>query len=341
VRVLVIGGTNFIGPPVVTELHRQGHEVTVYHRGIHEPDLPPGIRHIHSHRAAIPVLHFPSSLSNPAPDIVLHMFPVGEDDARAAAARFAGVAQRMVAISSADVYRAYGRLLGTEPGPAEPVPLHESAPLREIHFPYRHGAAGPMDWTYHYDKILVERAMIESRLQTTVIRLPAVYGPGDQHRRFRPFIKRMLDRRPFILIESLQAEWRWTHGYVENVARAIATCVIDERAAGKIYNVGELATPTMAERIRGIARTIGWGGTLIPLSQEKLPQHLKVPYQPRQQLIVDSGKIRSELGYRETVREEDGLRRTIEWESADGIVGGDPGTAEYAAEDQAAHRGAT
>jgi hypothetical protein len=56
-RILVMGGTNFIGPHVVAALHRHGNEVTVYHRGVHEPDLPSAVRHIHSPRAAIPVLH--------------------------------------------------------------------------------------------------------------------------------------------------------------------------------------------------------------------------------------------------------------------------------------------
>src|SRR4051812_17121367 len=114
-RVLVIGGTNFIGPYVITPLHRQGHEVTVYHRGVHHPILPAVVRHIHNSRAAIPILHFPFALSDPPPHVVLHMFPVGADDTRAAAARFSGIAQRMVAVSSGDVYRAYGKLLNTEP----------------------------------------------------------------------------------------------------------------------------------------------------------------------------------------------------------------------------------
>lgn len=87
-RVLVIGGTNFIGPHVITQLHQQGHELTVYHRGVHEPNLPSAVRHLHSSRAAIPILHFPSALNTPAPDVVLHMFPVGAEDTRAAVARF-------------------------------------------------------------------------------------------------------------------------------------------------------------------------------------------------------------------------------------------------------------
>jgi nucleoside-diphosphate-sugar epimerase len=337
-RVLLIGGTNFIGPHVIAVLHRQGHELTVYHRGLHEPELPPGIRHIHSPRAGLPVLQFPSALSDPKPEIVLHMFPVGQDDARAAVARFAGVARRIVALSSGDVYRAYGRLLGTEPGPPEPTPLREEAPLREAHFPYRHAATGPDDWTYHYEKILAERAFLDTSLPATILRLPAVYGPGDPHHRFRPYIKRMRDGRPFVLLDRLQAEWRWTHGYVEDVATAIATAVTEERAAGQLYNLGEAGTPTTAERIRRIGELMGWRGRVIPLSRDRLPPHLQPPYEAGQDLVTDTRRIRNELNYRESVPENLGLRRTIEWECSVEAPG-DPGPVEYAAEDEA-QRGA-
>lgn len=334
-RVLVIGGTNFIGPHVVAELHRQDHEVTVYHRGLHEADLPSEVRHIHSPRAAIPVLHFPSSLSDPPPDVVLHMFPVGEDDTRAAIARFSGVTRRIVAISSGDVYRAYGRLLGTEPGPPEPVPLDEDAPLRETLYPYRHLAAGPAEWTYHYEKILAERALLGSRLPATVLRLPAVYGPGDPYRRFRPYIKRMEDRRPRILLEASQVAWRWTHGYVEDVARAIACAATDERAVGQIYNLGEAAAPTMGERIRRLGDLLGWIGSVALLSRGRLPQHLRAPFETHQDLVLDTRRIRNGLGYSEAAAYQDGLRRTIEWERANPPESGDPTAGEYAAEDAA------
>jgi nucleoside-diphosphate-sugar epimerase len=337
-RILVIGGTNFIGPHVVTRLHQQGHDITLYHRGLHEPVLPPEVRHIHSPRASIPVLHFPSSLSDPPPDIVLHMFPVGEDDTRAAIARFVGVARRIIAISSADVYRAYGRLLGSEPGPPEPVPLDEDAPLREVHFPYRPTAAGPTDWTYHYEKILAERALGAGRVPATVLRLPAVYGPGDPQRRLRPYIKRIDDRRPAILLESAQAAWRWSHGYVEDVAQAIACAVVDERAAGKIYNVGETVVPTMEDRARRIGELMGWRGTVVRLPRDRLPQHLRAPYEPSQDLVMDSRRIRAELGFSESLPSDEGLRRTIEWERAHPPETGDPDPEMYAVEDQAAHR---
>ena len=334
-RILVIGGTNFIGPHVVTALHRQGHDVTVYHRGLHEPGLPAAVRHIHSSRAAIPVFHFPSALSDPPPDVVLHMFPVGEDDTRAAIARFMGIARRIVAISSGDVYRAYGRLLGLEPGPPETVPLNEDAPVRETLFPYRHAASGPTDWMYHYEKILVERVLFAGRLPATVLRLPPVYGTGDPYHRFRPYIKRMQDGRPVILLEASQAVWRWTHGYVEDVAGAIAAVTLDDRAIGKVYNIGEAVAPTVEERVRRIGELTGWTGQVAFLDGDRLPEHLRVPFEAGQDLVMDTQRVRSELGWREMVSADDGMRRTIGWEQANPSAAGDPTAAEYAAEDRA------
>ena len=307
----------------------------MYHRGVHEPHLPSAVRHIHSGRATLPFLHFPSELSEPAPDVVLLMFPVGGDDARAAMARFAGSAGRIVAISSGDVYRAYGRLLGSEPGPPEPVPLDEDAPLRQTLYPYRESAAGPSDWTFHYEKIQVERAVLAgATLPGTVLRLPAVYGPGDSYRRLRPYIKRMEDGRRAILLDEAQASWRWSHGYVENVAHAIALAVTDNRAAGRIYNIGEEETPTMAERVRQIGELEKWTGKVVRLPPDRVPAHLRTPYEPRQDLVVDTGRLRTELGFTEPVSREEGIRRTIEWERAHPPESGDPGTAEYAAEDE-------
>jgi nucleoside-diphosphate-sugar epimerase len=187
---------------------------------------------------------------------------------------------------------------------------------------------------YHYEKILVERVLSAGPLPATVLRLPAVYGAGDPYHRFRPYIKRMQDRRPVILLDSSQAVWRWTHGYVEDVASAIATVTLDDRAVGKVYNVGEAVVPTVEERVRRIGEQTGWSGRVAALTRTRLPEHLRVPYETRQELIMDTRKVRSELGWKEAVSGDDGMRRTIEWEQTNSAPG-DPTAAEYEAEDRA------
>ncbi|HEX7251646.1 MAG TPA: NAD-dependent epimerase/dehydratase family protein, partial [Thermoanaerobaculia bacterium] len=312
-RVILVGGTGFIGPHVAERLSHLGHSVTVYHRGDHEPRLPFGVRHVHSPLAARPVVGFPEELTAHACDVVVAMHLVGERDARALADAFRGVARRVVALSSGDVYRAYGLVRGTETGLPDPSPLTEESALRTKLYPYRGGRPGPYD-PEKYEKILAEREIARhAGLPATVLRLPVVYGPGDDQHRFFATLKRFDDRRRAFLLEERLAAWRWTHGYVENVAHAIVLAIGSEEAAGKIYNVGERSTPSVAERVGRIAVAAGWQGTIVTQEASKLPPYLVVPLHFEQEIVYDTSRIRRELGYEEPVSEAEALRRTIEW----------------------------
>src|SRR5438067_6886729 len=177
-RILVIGGTRFIGPYVVRRLADEGHSVTLFHRGETETNLPAGVKEIDGDRHDLS--SFAAEFKTLAPDVVLDMISYTKEDARNLMKVFRDVAHRVVAISSADVYRAYGRLLRMESGEPDPVPLSEDAPLRESFYPHRAHAKGLDDFAYNYEKILVERVvMSDAALPGTVLRLPAVYGVGD------------------------------------------------------------------------------------------------------------------------------------------------------------------
>jgi nucleoside-diphosphate-sugar epimerase len=311
-RVLIVGGTAFIGPHVVRRLISGGHEVTIFHRGEHEPELPESVRHVHSASAAFPVLSFPSELVSWKPDVVLHMVAMGERDAEAVVRTFKGVARRLVVPSSGDVYGAYGVLIGIESAVNARSLLSEESRLRENFYPYRKQAKGPDDLLYNYEKILVERVvMSDPELAATILRLPAVYGPGDNRHGFSAHLKRMDDGRPAILLDDNHARWRWSHGYVENIAAAITLAVTDDRGSARIYNVGEESVPTTAERVRLLAKLVGWAGEVVSLPRASLPPHLRDTYNYSQDLAYDTSRIRSELGYKETVSVNEGLRRTI------------------------------
>jgi nucleoside-diphosphate-sugar epimerase len=167
-----------------------------------------------------------------------------------------------------------------------------------------------------------------------VLRLPAVHGPGDPLHRLSGLLKRMDDGRPAILLEERQARWRWSRGYVEDVAHAIALAVMDERAAGRVYNVGWSDAPAEAEWVRRVGAAAGWRGEVVALPREKLPAHL-VPETEAYDLVTDTGRIRRELGYAEVVPVDEALRRTVEWERAHPPVEVDPAKFDYAAEDRA------
>ncbi len=261
------------------------------------------------------------------------MRPIGQTDAQQVVDVFRGLARRLVAISSVDVYRAYDRFRQADPGPPDPTPLNEESPLRDKLYPYRASAPDEGHFSYHYDKILVERAVMgEPRLPGTVLRLPMVYGPGDYQHRLFPYIKRMDDARPAILLEAANAHWRAPRGYVEDIGVAIAQSVVDERAAGRIYHVGDTLNCTESEWVGEIAEIIGWPGKIVTLPNEVLPEPLRSPYDSSQDLSLDTARIRQELGYTEVTPRTEALRRTIAWERANPPQI-DPAQFDYAAED--------
>lgn len=328
-RVLVIGGTRFIGPFLVRRLLDDGCDVTLLHRGQTGADIFPDLRHIITDRRELESLR--TTFAELKPDVVLDMIPLGEDDARGVMSTFRGIARRVVALSSGDVYRAYGRLICFEPGPIDSTPLTEDAPLREKHFPYR----GQSERLENYEKILAERIFRgASELPGTILRLPVVYGPGDYQHRLWQYLKRMLDGRPAILLDSAHAEWRISRAFVGNVAEAIALAVVNDHAAGRIYNVAEITACTEREWIERIASSVGWDGEIIALPGGEYPDLVESDFNPAQDLSMDSERIRAELTYAETTDTDNAMKATIAWESVHQPADGTDGSIDYAVEDR-------
>jgi nucleoside-diphosphate-sugar epimerase len=333
-KILAFGATGFIGPHIVRQLVDRGCEVVVFHRGETHAELPSSTRYIVGNRNRLS--EFKTSFERLAPDVVLDVISYTEKHAADIMAAFTGIAHRLVVLSSGDVYRNYGGLWGKEHHEPDPIPLAEDAPLRERWYPHRSQPSLSFADKNDYEKILVERVgLSEPQLPGTVLRLPCVFGPGDRHHRLRPYLKRMEDGRPAILLDERQADWLWTRGYVENVAAAIVLALLDERASGHVYNVGEREARTEAAWLRTLGHAIGWTGSVVPLSPERLPAHLRTSFDWRYHLATDTSRLRDELGFREPISEEEALRRTLEWERFNAVQDDTAGQFDYAAEDAA------
>ncbi|MHB1938372.1 MAG: NAD-dependent epimerase/dehydratase family protein [Acidobacteriaceae bacterium] len=287
-RILVIGGTGFIGLHVVRQMVEAGHKILVFHRGQTEADLPQDVQHVRSHDTSTSIHHFPEQTLRFAPDVVVHMIAMGQEDARLAVQTFRGRTGRLVTLSSGDVYLAYGRFTRLELGPAEAMPLREGSPLRTALYPYREKASSHEDMLYKYEKILVEREVLsDASLPGTVLRLPKVYGPGGN--------------ADFATVHRYRSHpnWRWTHGYVENVAAAITLAATSPKAGGKIFHVGEETTPTVEERLADLPRSD------VPIDESGA-------FDFQQDIVYDTHKIRNDLGYCEIVPYLEGIRKTID-----------------------------
>lgn len=346
-RVLIIGGTSFIGPHVVAMLAADGHAVTVFHRGRTTLPLPPGVTEMLCPDRTLAdrsyYCEFTAAFREAKPDVVLDMIPVTAEAAQAVMDTFRDIAKRIVAISSQDVYRAYGRLTGIEGGAPQPVPISEDSDLRERLFPYRgdvaRAADDPVRWMDDYDKILVERVVMgDPHIAGTILRLPMVYGPRDRQHRMFEYLKPMLDGRPAILIDEQVRSWRWTRGYSANVAAAITRAVLDPRAAGRIYNAGEVDALTIEEWIRAIAAEVGWKGDIVARPATELPEPLRGGIATEQDLVTDTSRIRAELDYSEPVSRDEAITRTVAWECENPPARIDPKRFDYAAEDEVLRR---
>jgi nucleoside-diphosphate-sugar epimerase len=321
-RVLFVGGTGMTGPFAIRRLLAGGHDVTLLHRSHSRSPLLDGATQIVGDKSGLPGMR--RELAALGLDVIIHMVAYNEADAAALVESAAGIVPRAVVVSSCDVYRSYGRLHRAEMGPPNLTPANEDAPLRT-----KLRILGG-----DYEKITVERiAQSDPRLRCTVLRYPAVYGPGDGQHRLGKWVRRMDDRRPYILLGQDQANWRFAHGYVENVADALIRTITHPDAAGRVYNVGDAVAPTWIEWIRRVGRACNWAGDVIALPTAKLPIHLAHDLDFSHDLTIDTTRIRAELGYVEPVPADEALRQAIGWEREHAPLAD---LNEYAAEDAAA-----
>lgn len=307
-KILIIGGTRFIGLEVTKQLVSEEHEVTLFHRNTEHPNLTLNVSHIYGNRNEIE--NFKDDIRKLSPDVVLDMIPITEAHSRMLVNTVRGSTPRIVTISSCDVYKAYGKLIGIEEGEPEPLPISEESPVRSKLYPYRDKhPEGPMK---DYDKILVEKVIMnDPEIKGTVCRLPMVYGPNDYQYRFFSYLKRMDDKRPYIVLDEATAGWKCNRGFSEDIAHGIALAVTNSNASGRIYNIAEETVLTEADFVRRIGKYTGWDGEVLIT-----PPETQEGFNTAQSLVTDTSRIRQELGYKEITPEETAYKKTIEWERA-------------------------
>ena len=317
-RVLVIGGSGFIGTHVVSRLRAHGHEVASFGRR-RSADQSGGAQFVGDRQNLRSVA---SELRAFAPGVVIDLILSSGRHAQELVEVVGGVTPRIVAISSMDVYRACAVLHRLVDGPIDPVPLTESSPLRTKVQAYPVHQIKTLQSVFEwvdddYDKVEVEREILAGRaVAGTVLRLPMIYGPGDRLHRLAPMLAHMdAGLSDYVLAESI-AQWRGPRGYVENVADAIVVAAENERAAGEIYNVAEPDSFSEAEWARRLAYVIDWKGRVVVVPDKDAPANPLLAANLQQHWTADSQKIRRELGYRERVEANEAIRRTALWERA-------------------------
>jgi nucleoside-diphosphate-sugar epimerase len=340
-RILLIGGNGFIGSPLRRELSAAGHSIAVLHRTA-ERNADEDVVEIQGDRNHL--LDSMGQIQRFSPQVIVDLILTSGEQAAQLMSLARTAAQRVVAISSMDVYRAWGVMQQSEAGELESLPLTEDSPLRKNRLLYSPETLKMMQTIFSwigasYDKIAVEEAVLNSPdVAGTVLRLPMVYGPGDPLHRLFLLLKRFADGRPSILLADDLAAWRGPRGYVENIAHAIALAATSDQAAGRVYNVCDEPVLSELEWQAKIATQAKWAGKVVVLPRERTPEHLLQPGNAAQHVVVSSKKIRTELHYKEPVDQDEALRRTIAWEQNHPPAMVNPQQFDYVAEDMALYQ---
>ena len=301
-KVVVFGGTRFIGRAIVEELAGAGHDLLIVHRGNLEPDDLPAAQHLHADRTELAAHR--EELAAFAPDAAIDCRALTRTDAEMILAALPGE-PRLVVISSIDVYRAFGAL--NEDRETDAVPLDETSPVRPTRYPYR----GLMPGMDQYDKLDVEEVYLPRG--ATSVRLPMVYGEHDYQLREEFILRRLRAGRNRIPFGS--GSWLACRGYVRDIARGVHLVLKTPAAAGQVLNLCEDRTYSMRMWSRMILDAAGSKAELVRVADNVLPEDLKPTGTMSQHIAVSAQKARSMLGWT-TSDPAETLQTTVRWHLA-------------------------
>ena len=284
-RVLLTGGTGFIGRHAYRALSQAGHEVIRLAR--HGADLNTDVRSL-------------SPDSAPRVDAIVHL--AGLADAGASGTdtyqfmssnaigtmRVLEVARkqrcRTIIASSMRVYRPSTRPLAERDSPTAP---------REV---------------YGVSKLTAElwgRVYSEAYGQTvSVLRLFSVYGPGQAPRASGSGVVSIFGHCAMVgqpLVVYFRQARDFVH--VDDVSRSIALALESEREGWRIYNIATGVSTTIETLARIVAGTAG-NSPRIDLSLAR---------RPGDSYLADVTRAKDELGYAARIELRDGIKSYLEW----------------------------
>ena len=296
--MLVVGGTGPTGIPLVRGLVERGYDVTILHRGLHESDeTPAAVQHLHHDPYDDDDLR--SALSDTSFDVVVAMY----GRLRRIAEVTRGRVGRFVSVGGVPAYRGWMNPWLYDP-PGLPVPIAEDAPTVDE----------PAQDEKGFRIVRTEGAVFDAHPTAVHFRYPYVYGPLQLAPREWCVVRRVLDGRSRIVLAD-DGLTLHHHGFTENLAHALLLAIEHpERAAGKVFNVGDEEVLSVRQVVELIARALDHELEIV-----SMPYELALPARPllAQPLpthrVLDLTRARTDLGYRDLVPAREAIGLTARW----------------------------
>jgi dTDP-glucose 4,6-dehydratase len=138
---------------------------------------------------------------------------------------------------------------------------------------------------------------------TTITNCSNNYGPFQFPEKVIPlFVTNALDDKPLPLYESTANKREWLH--VQDHCRAIEL-VLERGRVGETYNVGSGVEKSIAEIADAVLAALDKPASLKEIVPDR-PGHDR-------RYLLDSSKLRNELGWRDEIGFDEGLAETVKW----------------------------
>ncbi|MDY6783093.1 MAG: NAD-dependent epimerase/dehydratase family protein [Cyanobacteriota bacterium] len=285
-RILVMGGTRFIGVYLTRVLVERGHEVVLFNRG-NKPAPVEGVQQIHGDRKDGSQLR--EKLKGESFDAVFDNNGRELSDTQPLVELFKDKVRNFVYVSSAGVY------------------------LKSEQMPHREGdSVDPK--SRHKGKHETESYLAQVGLPWTSIRPTYIYGPQNYNDLEAWFFDRLVRDRPIPIPGN--GKHLTQFGHVGDLAKAMAAVLDSEKATGQIYNVSGDRYVTFDGLALACARAAGKSPDSIKL----------VHYDPKdfdfgkrkafpmrvQHFFADVGKAKDELNWQPEFDLVSGLKDSFE-----------------------------
>jgi len=224
-KILVMGGTRFVGRPLVASLLAAGHSLTLFSRG--RNPVPAGVEHLAGDRSLDEDL---APLQGRGFDVIVDSSGRTMEDSRRVVERTGAPGHRFVYVSSAGVY-----------ADSELWPLDEDAPLDPA--------------SRHAGKAETEAWLQREGIPFTSFRPTYIVGPGNYNPVESWFFDRIVHGQPVPLPGDGSTITQL--GHVADLAAAMARCIEVEAATNRIYNCSGSQGVTFRGLVAAAARACG------------------------------------------------------------------------------------
>ena len=239
-KILVAGGSSFVGRAIALAALEQGHEVTVVNRGLTPTDLPPSIRRLVGDRHGDL-----SALTHESFDATIDSVAFQRRDVENLAAALGERAGHYIQISSISAYQD-----PSEHGADESTPLHELGDIDPN--------ADVTAQTYGPLKAECERAAAEVFSSVGIVRPTYVLGSHDKTFRFPYWVSRLSrgGRVAFPGPRSNALQWIDARDL-----GAFSVAMATQGFVGAVHTVAQYTTMSFGEVLEAVASQVAPAGT--------------------------------------------------------------------------------